>query len=76
MAFKGASRVAFGGRQAGDDGLQHVGDAEARFGGDFNGVGGVDADHILDLLRTRSGSAAGRSILLRTGTISWSASMA
>ena len=33
-----------------DDRLQHVGDAEAGLGRDQHGVGGVDADHLLDLL--------------------------
>ncbi len=32
--------------------------------------GRIEADDVLDLLRTFSGSAAGRSILLMTGTIS------
>ena len=62
--------VALRGRQAGDDGLQHVGDADAGFGRDMRGFGGVDADDVLDLFTDLSGSDAGRSILLRTGTIS------
>ncbi len=37
-------------RQAGDDRLQHALDVEAGLGRDRHGVGGVEADHILDLL--------------------------
>ena len=33
-----------------DDGFEHVGDAEAGLGRDQHGAGGVDADHLLDLL--------------------------
>jgi hypothetical protein len=42
--------VALGGRQAGDDGFQHVLDADARLGAGHDGFGGVDADDVLDLL--------------------------
>ena len=38
------------GGEALDDGLQHVGDAEAGLGRDQHGMLGVDADHVLDLL--------------------------
>ncbi len=41
--------VALGGRQPGDDGFEHVGDADAGLGADFDGLAGVDADDILDL---------------------------
>ena len=43
-------RVALRGGQAVDDGFEHVGDAEAGLGGDLDGVRGVDADDVLDLL--------------------------
>ena len=43
-------RVALGRRQAGDDGLQHLVDAQAGLGRALHGVGGVDADDVLDLL--------------------------
>ena len=42
--------VALGRRQAGDDRLQHIGHAEAGLGRDHDRVGGVEADHVLDLL--------------------------
>jgi len=41
--------VALGRGQAGDDGFQHVGDADARLGRALDGVGGVQADDVLDL---------------------------
>src|SRR5690606_28865647 len=41
--------VALRGGQAGDDGLQHVIDAEAGPGRADHGVGGVEADDLLDL---------------------------
>ncbi len=41
--------VTLGRGQAGDDAFQHVFDADARLGRAFDGVRGVDADHILDL---------------------------
>ncbi len=48
--LEGRIGVAAGGRgEAGDDGLQHVWDADAGLGGDFHRLGGVDADHVLDL---------------------------
>ena len=43
-------RVALRRRQAVHDRLQHLVDAEAGLGGDHHGVGGVEADHVLDLL--------------------------
>ena len=42
--------VALRRRQAGDDRLQHVVDAEAGLGRDHHRVGGIEADHLLDLL--------------------------
>ena len=42
--------VALGRRQAVDDGLEHFVDAQARLGRGLDGVGGVDADDVLDLL--------------------------
>ena len=68
--------VAFRRRQAGDDGFQHLGHVLPGLGGNLDRVRGVEPDHVLDLLLDRSGSAAGRSTLLSTGTISWPASMA
>ena len=43
-------RVAHGSGNAVDDGVEQVADADAGFGGDPQGVGGVDADAGLDLL--------------------------
>ncbi len=37
-------------RQLVDDRFQHVGDAKAGLGRDQHGLGGVDADHFLDLV--------------------------
>ena len=42
--------IAFGRGQAVDDGFEYVGDALAGFGGDWDGVGGVEADGLLDHL--------------------------
>ena len=42
--------VAGGRRQAVDDGLQHLLDVEAGLGRDGDGAGGIEADHVLDLL--------------------------
>ena len=43
-------RVALGRRQALDDGLEHRFDVEAGLGRDRDGVRGIEADHVLDLL--------------------------
>ena len=59
--------VALGGGQAGDDGLEHVGDAEAGLGGDEDGVGGVDADDVLDLLLHAVGLGGGEVDLVEDG---------
>ena len=49
--LQGRLRVArVGGRQAADDGLQHVGDALPGLGRDLHRVAGLDADDVLDLL--------------------------
>ena len=60
-------RVALGGGEAGDDGLEHVGDAEAGLGGDLDGVGGVDADDVLDLLADAVGLGGGEVDLVEDG---------
>ena len=52
--------VALRRRQARDDGFQHVGDAEAGLGRDHHRVGGVDADHVLDLLLDLVGLGGGQ----------------
>jgi hypothetical protein len=49
QGLQGRVFVALGRRQAGDDGFQHVVDAQAGLGAGQHGVGGVDADHVLDL---------------------------
>ena len=59
--------VAGGGGEAGDDGFEHVGDAEAGLGGDFDGVGGVDADDVLDLLADAGGLGGGEVDLVEDG---------
>ena len=51
--------VALGGGQAGDDGLEHVGDAEAGLRRDADGVVGLDADDVLDLLDDAVGLGGG-----------------
>ena len=43
--------IAFGGRDTFDDGIDQVVDADAGFGRDHQGVGSIDADRRLDLLR-------------------------
>ena len=65
-----------GRRQAGDQGFEHVLDAEAGLGRDHQRVRGVEADHVLDLRPDAIRSAAGRSILFSTGTISCPAATA
>ena len=47
-------------RQAGDDRLEHVLDAEPGLGRDQHGVGGVEADHVLDLLLDLVGLGGGQ----------------
>jgi len=42
--------IALGRRQARDDRFQHGGHVEAGLGGNLDGVRGVEADHVLDLL--------------------------
>ena len=59
--------VALGGGQAGDDGLQHFGDADAGLGRDTDGVGGVDADHVLDLFGHAVGLGGGQVDLVQDG---------
>ena len=46
----GGVGIALGGGQPLHDGFQHIADAKARFGRDHDGVAGVQADHVLDLL--------------------------
>ena len=42
--------VALGRRQPGDDRFQHLGHVQPGLGGNQDGVGGVEPDHVLDLL--------------------------
>ena len=42
--------VALGGGQARDNGFQHIGNAKPGLGRNQNGVGGINADHIFNLL--------------------------
>ena len=65
--LEGRVAVALGGGKAGDDGLQHVGDAEAGLGGDRDGVGGVEADDVLDLLLDALGFGGGEVDLVQDG---------
>jgi hypothetical protein len=58
--LEGRVAVALGRGQAGDDGLQHVGDAEAGLGGDLDGVMGLDPDDILDLFLDAVGLGGGQ----------------
>ena len=71
-----ARRVARRRRDALADGVEHGADADAGLGGDAQHVVGLVAEEVGDLRGGPSGSAAGRSILLRTGTISRSLSIA
>jgi hypothetical protein len=51
MAFSGFIGIALARRrQLGDDGFQHVVDADAGLGRDHHGLGRVEADDLLDLL--------------------------
>ena len=59
--------VALGRRQARDDRLQHVGDADAGLGGNEHGVGGVEADDVLDLLLDAVGLGRGQVDLVEDG---------
>jgi hypothetical protein len=68
--------VARRGRDPLDDGVEQLGHALAGLGADAQDLVGGDAEHVLDLGAYRSGSAAGRSILLRQATISRSFSSA
>jgi hypothetical protein len=49
-AFSGADGITLGRRDAGYHRFQHVIDAEAGLGRTEDGVGGIDADHVLDFL--------------------------
>ena len=62
-------------RQSFDQRFKHVLDAFAGFG-NVDGWLAVEANDLFDLLADAIGSADGKSILFRTGTTSWSASMA
>ena len=57
--------VALRRRQAGDDGFQHVGNAEAGLCRDHHRFGGVDADHVLDLLLHLFGLGGGQIDLVQ-----------
>ena len=50
QGLQGGCGIALGRRQAVDHGLQHVVDAKPGLGRDHQGVGGVEADDVLDLL--------------------------
>ena len=47
-------------RQAFDDRFQHIGDAQAGFGGNQHRIGRVEADHIFDLLLDAFGFGGGQ----------------
>ncbi|MCY1171193.1 hypothetical protein D9M73_112970 [compost metagenome] len=47
--LQGRVGIALGWRDAGDDRFEHFGDADAGLGAGQHGVGGVEADHFLDL---------------------------
>ena len=51
--FERRVAVAFRRRQASDDRFQHLGHVLSGLGGNLDGAGGVDADHVLDLLLDR-----------------------
>ena len=67
MALSGACGSPFGAGRRCDDGLEHVGDAEAGLGGDLDGVGGVEADDVLDLLADLVGLGGGEVDLVDDG---------
>ncbi len=75
-ACSGASGVALRRRHALDNALQNLLDALPGLGADANRVGGIEADHILDLGRGLSGFADGKSILFSTGSTSTPSSSA
>ena len=67
QGLEGRGLVALGGRQAGDDGLQHQIDAQTRLGRNRHGLGGVDADDVLDLLLDALGFGGGQVDLVEHG---------
>jgi hypothetical protein len=69
-------RIALGRRNARDDRFEDVLDAQAGLGRGEHRLGGIDADHVLDLLARIVRVAAGRSILFSTGTTSTPSSIA
>jgi hypothetical protein len=56
-----------GGGQAGDQRLQHFGDVQAGLGADHHRVGGVQADHVLDLLLDLVGLGGGKVDFVEDG---------
>jgi hypothetical protein len=52
-------------RQLGDDRFQHLLDADAGLGRDQHGLGGIDADHLLDLLADALGLGGGQVDLVQ-----------
>src|SRR5690606_5265054 len=65
--LQGRLRIALRRRQAVDDGLQHVGNADAGLGRDRDGLAGVDADHVLDLGLHALGVRGGQVDLVEHG---------
>ena len=65
--LQGSGAVALGGRDLGDDRLEHVVDADARFGAGEDGFGCVDADDVLDLVADFLGLGGGEVDLVDDG---------
>ncbi len=76
MALSGALLVAQRRRQAVTIASSTSGNADAGLGGNEHGVGGVEADDVLDLLPDALGLGRRQVDLFSTGTISWPASSA
>ncbi len=59
--------IALGRGDAGDDGFEHVLDPDARLGRGEDGVGGIEADHFLDLVLDLFGLGGGQVDLVDDG---------
>ena len=65
--FQRRIAVALGGRDAGDHGFEHFGDADPGFGAGEHGLAGVEADHLLDFGADLFGFGGGQVDLVDDG---------
>ena len=65
--LQGGAGVALGGRDVGDDGVEHLLDADAGLGAGEHRAGGVEADDLLDLLPHALGIGGGEVDLVDDG---------